>query len=363
MERVKKLNVLYNGVIVGYLAEVENGKIGFQYDDGWCKSGFSISPFSLPISDKIYYSSKPLFGGLFGVFNDSLPDGWGELLVKRMLAKKGINYDRLSSLTKLALVSGNGLGGLTYEPTLAEKGEVGSYDLDVLCADVQKIFDDEAREDADLDAVFLLGGSSGGARPKAHISVNGEEWIVKFPCRMDPPNIGAEEFEANRLAHDCKIHTNEFAMFPSKRCKGYFGTKRFDRCGNKRIHMISLSAILETTHRVPNLDYLHLFQVVQNICVDKTDLYETFRRMAFNVFYGNKDDHGKNFSFLFDEELNGYKVSPAYDLTRTLQKPEHEMTVNGNGNPTEADLMQVAQIMKLNKKRCEQILSDCKNIL
>lgn len=363
MEKIIKLKALYNGVTVGYLAEVESGKIGFQYDEQWCKSGFSVSPFSLPLSREIYYSNKPTFGGLFGVFHDSLPDGWGELLVKRMLAKKGVNYDRLSPLTKLALVSGNGLGGLTYEPTLAAPSDVVSYDLDALCADVQKIFDDEAQDDADLDTVFLLGGSSGGARPKAHIKINGEEWIVKFPCRIDPPDIGIEEYAANELAGKCGIATNEFTLFPSKRCKGYFGTKRFDRCGNRRVHMISLSAILETTHRVPNLDYLHLFQVVQNICIDKSDLYETFRRMTFNVLYENKDDHGKNFSFLYDDTKGGYKVSPAYDLTKVTHKPEHEMTVNGNGKPTESDLMKTAQIIKLQKKECENVIRRCRDIL
>lgn len=363
METVKKLTVLYNGRIVGYLAEVNAGKIGFQYDEGWCKDGFSVSPFSLPLSTEIYYSNKPTFGGLFGVFNDSLPDGWGELLVKRMLAKKGVNYDRLSPLTKLALISGNGLGGLTYVPTLAEPTDTVAYNLDTLCADVQKIFDDEAQDNVDLDTVFTLGGSSGGARPKAHIQVGGAEWIVKFPCRIDPPDIGIAEYEANTAAHKCGIVTNEFALFPSNRCKGYFGTKRFDRIAGQRVHMISLSAILETTHRIPNLDYLHLFQVVQNICVVKSDLYETFRRMTFNVLYGNKDDHGKNFSFLYDENIGGYTISPAYDLTKALYKPEHEMTVNGNGLPAESDLLQIVRIMKLHKKECENIIETCKEVL
>lgn len=74
--------------------------------------------------------------------------------------------------------------------------------------------------------------------------------------------------------------------------------KRFDRKNNKRVHMISLSALLETTHRIPNLDYSHLFQVIENICPDKDDIYEAYRRMCFNVFYKNRDDHGKKF-FLY----------------------------------------------------------------
>ena len=76
------------------------------------------------------------------------------------------------------------------------------------------------------------------------------------------------------------------------------GVKRFDRKDNKRVHMISLSALLETTHRIPNLDYSHLFQVIENICPDKDDIYEAYRRMCFNVFAHNRDDHLKNFTYL-----------------------------------------------------------------
>lgn len=127
--------------------------------------------------------------------------------------------------------------------------------------------------------------------------------------------------------------------------------------------MISLASLLETTHRVPNLDYLHLFQVIQQICVDKDDLYDAFKRMCFNVFVKNKDDHGKNFAFLFDEKLKGYKLSPAYDLTSTPNKAEHEMTINGNGLPTEKDLLEVAKIIKLSLKECEKIVKKIKAII
>lgn len=116
---VKKLTVKYNGRVVGYLAEV-NGKIAFQYDREWQENGFSISPFSLPISNKVFVCNKPTFGGLFGVFYDSLPDGWGELLFRRLLAWQGLNADRISPLSKLSLVNEFGLGGLRYEPNYAE---------------------------------------------------------------------------------------------------------------------------------------------------------------------------------------------------------------------------------------------------
>lgn len=162
-------------------------------------------------------------------------------------------------------------------------------------------------------------------------------------------------------------------MFPSEKCTGYFGTKRFDRAYSntgdseilkeKRLHMVSLSALLETTHKIPNLDYMHLFQVIQEICVNpKEDMYETYRRMCFNVFYKNKDDHGKNFSFLYHEGKKGYVLSPAYDLTKTPEKFEHEMTVNGNGNPSEKDLLAVAEEFKLSLAESKEIIRNIRAI-
>lgn len=363
MERkIKKLVVKYRNRIVGYLAEIEDNKIAFQYDDRWMVNSFSISPFSLPLSNKIYINSKDTFGGLYGVFADSLPDGWGELLVRRKLAKQGLNYDNFSPLEKLTLISKNGLGALTYEPCQNKQDTLVLAELDKIAEEMKKVFDEES-DNTDLDFIYKLGGSSGGARPKAHLKLNGEEWIVKFPCAIDPINIGEKEFKTNQLAIKCGINVNECNLFNSKTCMGYFGAKRFDRESNNRIHMISLASLLETTHRVPNLDYLHLFQVIQQICVDKDDLYEAFKRMCFNVFVKNKDDHGKNFAFLFDEKLKGYKLSPAYDLTSTPNKAEHEMTINGNGLPTEKDLLEVAKIIKLSLKECENIVKKIKAII
>lgn len=356
---VKKLTVKYNERIVGYLAEIEEGRIAFQYDDRWIKNGFSISPFSLPLSDRINISATKHFDGLFGVFFDSLPDGWGELLVRRFLRSKGINFDRLSPLTRLTLISTNGLGGLEYEPTQSLQGNESFHELDILATEIKAILEEKV-DDVNLDRLVRMGGSSGGARPKVHLRTDGADWIVKFPSSVDPLWVGEMEYEANRLAKLAGIEVNDHRLFPSKSGHGFFGAKRFDRLQGQRLHMISLSSLLETTHQVPNLDYMHLFQVIQKICRNQEDIDEAFRRMCFNVLYQNKDDHGKNHAFLYDETLRGYRLSPAYDLTKTPNKYEHEMTVLGKGNPTEADLMNIAEMMKLSKARTADILKQVK---
>ena len=359
---IKKLTVKYNNQIVGYLLELDDKRIAFQYGNEWILNGFSLSPFFLPLSNEVFITKSPYFSGLFGVFHDSLPDGWGELLVRRMVAKKGINFDKLSALTRLTLLSDDGLGALQYEPVQNEKNPDNKHDLDYLAEEVKKILNN-VEEEIDFDNVFSLGGSSGGARPKVHIKIEGEEWIVKFPAQLDPKNAGELEYSANQLAQQLGINVNTYKLYLSKQCTGYFGAKRFDRKNGKRVHMISLSSLLETTYKIPNLDYKHLFQVIQKICVDQDDLFEAFRRMTFNVLYPNRDDHGKNFAFLYNEKKKGYQLSPAYDITKTPRLVEHQMTVLDKGNPKQEDLLKLALEFNMSKKKCRDIIDKVEKLL
>ena len=150
INNIKKLTVKYNGITVGYLAEIKNSEIAFQYNEDWIMSGFSISPFSLPLDNKIYICKNDAFGGLYGVFHDSLPDGWGALLQLRAFRAQGINVNRLSPLTRLSLIDSSGLGALKYEPTQCEENQQALIDLDKIAKDVLLIYDNSP-EKVDLD--------------------------------------------------------------------------------------------------------------------------------------------------------------------------------------------------------------------
>ncbi|MGN1227493.1 MAG: HipA N-terminal domain-containing protein, partial [Christensenellales bacterium] len=142
IEKVGKLIVKYNGKVVGCLAELKDKRIAFQYNKEWIESGFSISPFSLPLTSDVFISEKECFGGLFGVFWDSLPDGWGELLVRRKLSSMGLNFDKLSALQKLSIIGKNGLGALEYEPSSELQVASAGCDLDEVAKEVEKILND-----------------------------------------------------------------------------------------------------------------------------------------------------------------------------------------------------------------------------
>ena len=111
-----QIKIKLNEQVVGTLAITEEGLAAFEYHADFLQNGFSISPFYLPLKPGVFIAHREPFNGLFGVFNDSLPDGWGTLLTDRMLREKGYNPNDLDALQKLALVGSNGNGALTYHP-------------------------------------------------------------------------------------------------------------------------------------------------------------------------------------------------------------------------------------------------------
>lgn len=358
MDNYKYLKVFYNDILVGTLAKTPNRVVAFEYDSEWLNNGFSISPFSLPLIKKVFIPEYDPFDGLFGVFNDSLPDGWGRLLVDRLFLKNKINPAEIDSLNRLAVVQGSGMGALTYKPEHKFKTENKVSDYDILAQECSKIL--ESQNSNNLDELFFLGGSSGGARPKILTSINDEDWIIKFPSSIDPKNIGEKEYQYSLCAKDCEINMTETRLFPSKICSGYFGIKRFDRENSKKLHMVSASGLLETSHRLPNLDYNTLMKLTLELTRNYQDIEQMFRLMCFNVFAQNRDDHSKNFSFLFDDTKKEWHISPAYDLTYSFSfNGEHATTINGEGkNPTLDDILAVAKNIGLKENFAKDIALD-----
>lgn len=367
MDKYKYLKVFYNDILVGTLAKTPERVVAFEYDLDWLNNGFSISPFSLPLIKKVFIPKYEPFDGLFGVFNDSLPDGWGRLLVDRLFLKNKINPVEIDNLNRLAVVQESGMGALTYKPEHRFQTENDVSNLDILAQECSKIL--ESQNSDNLDALFQLGGSSGGARPKILTSIDNEDWIIKFPSSIDPKNIGEKEYQYSLCAKDCGINMTETKLLPSEICSGYFGIKRFDRKNGKKVHMVSASGLLETSHRLPNLDYNLLMKLTLELTRNYEDIEQLFRLMCFNVFAHNRDDHSKNFSFMYDNNKKEWHLSPAYDLTYSSSfNGEHATTINGEGkNPNLDDILAVAKNIGLNEKSAKNIALDiqekCKNLV
>ena len=356
---MNKIYVKYDNQIIGTLALTKEKKVAFQYSDEWISTGFSINPFSLPLSKKVFIPSKNHFNGLFGVFADSLPDSWGNLLLDRVLLKHGIKRDEITILDRLSYIGSNGMGLLSYEPFKKLDLDINHLTFDQINEECKNIL--QSKETYNLDELYRLGGSSGGARPKVLINHEDTPWIVKFSNTVDNEKSGLIEYKYFECAKKCGINVPKTKLFPSNVNDGYFGIERFDVIKGKRIHMISVAALLEVDFRSPCLDYIDLIKLAKIMTNDR-DAYEMYRRMCFNVFSHNLDDHAKNFSFLYNPMKKYWELSPAYDLTYSnTYFGEQTTSVNGKGKEiSDEDLLQVGIINHLEKNKCISIINEVK---
>lgn len=216
MSQRESLEVRMDDRLVGTLALTANHKVAFSYSEEWLEHGFSVSPFSLPLKNEVFVPKKDYFDGLFGVFADSLPDAWGQLLLERLLKERGKKEAQYSVLDRLAIVGKSGMGALTYHP----QKEIGMGqqmdDLDELSVHCQKILSTQYSEK--LDELYRLGGTSGGARPKIMTEIDGENWIIKFPAHVDKKDVGKMEYDYSLCAKACGIVMSETRLFSSDIC-------------------------------------------------------------------------------------------------------------------------------------------------
>ena len=366
METPIKIDVYAKQKKVGTIAPYNRYQCAFEYDSDWLRDGFSISPFSLPLETGVKIAKAMPFEGLFGVFYDSLPDGWGRLLTDRMLRREGYRPEEINAFSRLSIVGDSGRGLLTYKPVFKEFHGSLSADMDVLAAECRKILNSE-QDVKELDTIFAMGGSSGGARPKVSIKADGREWLVKFPSSYDPPEIGLMEYEYNLCARECGIEIPEVKLFHSDKCPGYFGSVRFDRDYTARelhrVHIASASALLEVSHQIPQIDYTTLLALTWQLTRNIGEMKKMFRLMCFNVFAHNRDDHSNNFSFICRQ--GKWALSPAYDLTYSASAGgEHATTVAGEGkNPEMQDILTVARNAGLREKDARRIAKEVSDIV
>lgn len=345
-------------ISVGRLA-LKDRQLFFEYNLSFIQRGLELSPFKLPLKPGVIACDDPLFGGLWGVFNDSLPDGWGRLLLDRKLMTMQVNPGDLSPLDRLRYVGHRGMGALIYEPEIEGLAPSDHEDLDTLADEAAQFQNND--DDRFIDTLLDLNGSSAGARPKMLTRIENEDWIIKFRSFIDPKDIGPIEYAYHLMAIDAKLEVPHAKLFPSEVCPGYFGVKRFDRVKGKRLHMHTISGLLHADHRFPSLDYEAIMKATLWLSKDSRACEKQFRAAVFNVLSHNRDDHAKNFSFLMDEK-GTWQVSPAYDLTFSSgPSGEHCSTIMGEGkHPSITHLLKLAAVASLKKQTALQIIEEVK---
>jgi serine/threonine-protein kinase HipA len=372
---MKKLDVQFTrapgeSMAVGTLGE-DRGRIYFEYRPEFLDTGLNLSPFRLPFEVGLVEHTDREFGPLPGLFDDSLPDGWGLLLMDRCFRSRGLNPDEVSVLDRLSWLGSRTMGALTYHPPAQRENiDAELFDLHELACHSQDILEGAAIDV--LPQLLRAGGSPGGARPKVLVGfdpngggiVSGEDdladkfehWIVKFSAKTDSPDAGAIEYAYSLMAREAGIYMPATRLFETAKGDRFFGVKRFDRDGNRRIHIHTFGNMVQMNFRIPSADYADLLKATSLLTRNHQDVLCAYRRMVFNVLARNRDDHVKNFAFVMDSD-GDWTLSPAYDLTCTTGPGgEHTMKLAGEGkNPTRSHMNQLASQADMSPKDTNRI--------
>jgi len=376
LQGIQKLSVSLDfygeKIAIGTLAwSKDERRAYFEYHPDFAAKHLNVSPFKLPVSEGVKAAANSPFGGLHGMFNDSLPDGWGRLLLDRHLQKLRYDYRLLTPLDRLAYVGETGMGALRYVPD----NSIGNayddaIDLDWLASQAEAVQGEV--DEADVDRLLEIQGGSAGVHPKIMVGLNGktgkivadsgtelpggfDAWLLKFKSNVDHPEIGKEEYAYSLMAKAAGVDIPPTKLVETKK-GSYFAVQRFDRTESGNAHVQTVSGLLEADHRAPSIDYDTLLKVTRLLTRDERHVRQMFVRMVFNVLAHNRDDHAKNHAFLMAKD-GTWHPTPAYDLTLS-EGPggEHNLAVDGEGkNPTKKHILKVAENASIPKAEAEQL--------
>jgi len=378
---------------VGALVKTPEG-IAFQYDPEFKKLGLDLSPINLSLEGKNIFINEADWKateGIPGLIYDSLPDKFGNDLLRTYFTDKGLTENDIDVFSKLQYIGTRGMGALEFRPAseIEQTEDIISLEeiekISTLSTKGKEVLKTNLEDKNALLQILHIGTSAGGARAKALIAINKENGNIKsgqlplgaeygyFLIKIDganetelgePSGFGRLEYTYSQMAKDCEIQMSDCSLYKDL----HFLTKRFDRNENgEKIHIHSLCGLLGLDyHKVGNYSYEHYFMAARKLGLGQDAMEEVFRRMVFNVLVHNCDDHTKNFSFMMDQEGN-WSLSPAFDLCYSYNNSNewvngHNMRVNGKRTKISyEDLMEVGK--KFNIKKRKIIFENIKKVV
>lgn len=300
-------------VLVGELNLVRSLRgVSLRYTDDWCARGFALSE-DLPLLEGQEFLPRERDTAA-GSVDDARPDRWGERVI-RFLDKPG----RLSLLEYLYFAGDDRFGalGVSTSSERYEPRRLGALptlsDTEAIFELVRKVLANEPVP-AELKRLISPGVTLGGARPKALLDVDGEQWVVKF-ADGDATDVPLVEHAAMTLAAEAGIAVAP--TLPIRLTHGHaVAIERFDRQGGRRRHALSANVALKAAGET--LGYPELAQLLRRRGVAEGDrnlaqMRELFRRMVYNILIDNTDDHEKNHALLVTDTAS-YELAPAFDV-------------------------------------------------
>lgn len=371
------VNVYYRGFgakrLIGQLT-MDGQRPVFGYDAAWLADGLELSPIEMPLRAAPYYGSHASSHYLCGLLSDSLPDGWGMLLMDRFFRRTISNTAPVNVLDRLAYIGDSAMGALSFEPQhdlSANTIDMSALTLAKLAAANQTIL---SGQDSDILAeLIVIGGSPQGARPKALVlydessdfattdltraNPSATPWLIKFPAQSEHKSVCLLEALYADMAKRAGLNMPAHHYFDIDSEYAAFGVERFDRMGNQCVHIHTLAGLLDIDFRIPSLDYLQYLRCVRMLTQSQPAVEEGFRHAVFNVIFNNKDDHSKNFSFMMDK-AGKWSLSPVYDLAyNSGMNGYHQMDVAGEArHPTLSHLLKLAKLADIKQNKAQAII-------
>ncbi len=314
---------------VGALKLVSGGKgVSLRYGAGWLATGFALSE-DLPLIDNEFLPPGRLGADApraVGAVDDARPDRWGEKVIRFVDKPR-----RLSLMEYLYYAGDDRFGALGVSTSASSYSPRATSPLPRL-ADAQQLSEVAAKIEAlepitALEARIIAGGGSplGGAKPKALIDIDGEQWVIKF-FNNEPVDTPLIEHATMTLARRAGITVAETQVIRLAGANA-IAIRRFDRQQGRRIHSLSAGTAIRAataSGAEPEMGYPELARILRRVGItegdsNQRDARELFRRMVFNILVDNTDDHEKNHSLLVVNPFaNGrLKLAPAYDVLPT----------------------------------------------
>lgn len=306
------------------------------------RAGHALSPLNLPLqglgAEAVIYreGTTPFPGGLPGLLADSLPDSWGAKLQR--IAHPGLT----TLLGRFAAVGDRGPGALTFEPMLESEETTQKVRLATLAEEANRISKvPQILTSQEVDRQLAAAGSSlGGAHPKttaylpekagiialSEILLGGTPPAGAWPCILkfspeDDEGGGAVEYAFALLAQRAGVEMAACYLVHDGQ-RRHFATARFDRLRGDnglfaRRHVHTLSGMLHKRASDGQIDYEEFMRLSRTLAGTPA-AEECLRRGIFNLLATNRDDHGRNHAFLYDEASRRWALSPAYDLNPSV---------------------------------------------
>lgn len=292
-------------VLLGKLGLKFGKEYFFEYDENYVSSFPNPSPLLLRFAPGIQQEQSSRFPSFLV---DSLPDGWGLLLMDKEFRKQGRALREISYIDRLRYVGNNAMGSLSFSPQESEEFIGKSLEIigiEKLNQNALAIFEEDSHDV--LETLNRI-ASSGGSRPKGNLYFSKDlrlcneswqpsfdGWIVKFKTHSTvlASEEGVCEYIYAKLAKQAGITLPDTHLFELSDSR-LFAIQRFDREDQRRIFSASAAGLLGADWRLPSLDYEQLIRLAYPLTRSNTPTREIFRRMIFNLFSGNQDDHAKN---------------------------------------------------------------------